>query len=165
MNDENMNKPQKAPLVPFVVSSRRVRGTLLGGMLIGLVAFLVSLAFSPQKGWTSFLLGSYLILCLGLAGVFIVALFYAVSADWGVALRRVPEAMASVLPYGAIGLAITFAAYPSLSPWVAGSVHGVDMTGFKRLWLSFPFFIVRAVVYVLTWLTFSRSIRRTKHRS
>jgi len=134
-------------------------------MLIGLVALLVSLAVSPQKGWTSLLLGSYLIVCLGLAGIFIVALFYAVSADWGLPLRRVPEAMASVLPYGAIGLAITFAAYPSLYPWVAGSVHGVEMTGFKRLWLSFPFFIGRAVVYVLTWLAFSRSIRRRSHRS
>src|SRR5262245_6345207 len=136
-----------APLLPFVVPSRRMRLLLLGGMAIGLAAFLSSLFMSPQKGWTSLLLGSYLILCLGLAGVFILALFYAVSAEWAASLRRVPEAMAAVLPYGAIGLAITFAAYPSLYPWVAGSIHGIEITGFKKLWLNFPFFLVRAGIY------------------
>jgi hypothetical protein len=149
-----------APLLPFVVPSRRMRSLLLGGMAIGLAAFLSSLFMSPQKGWTSFLLGSYLILCLGLAGVFILALFYTVSAEWAAPLRRVPEAMAAVLPYGAIGLAITFAAYPSLYPWTAGSINGVEMTGFKKMWLNFPFFLIRAAVYVSVWIAFSRAIRR-----
>jgi hypothetical protein len=137
-----------------------MRSLLLGGMAIGLAAFLSSLFMSPQKGWTSFLLGSYLILCLGLAGVFILALFYAVSAEWAAPLRRVPEAMAAVLPYGAIGLAITFAAYPSLYPWTAGSINGVAITGFKKMWLNFPFFLIRAAVYVSVWIAFSRAIRR-----
>jgi hypothetical protein len=141
-----------------------MRALILGGMALGLVAFLASLFLSPHKGWTSLLLGSYLILCLGLAGIFIVALFYAVNADWGVPLRRVPEAMASVLPYGAIGLAITFAAHPSLYPWVAGSVDGVAMTGFKRMWLNFPFFLIRAVIYIGTWIAFWRVIRRRSRR-
>src|SRR5262245_14470418 len=97
----NFRAVSSSPMIPPV--STRMRILLACGMSIGLIAFLVSLAVSPQKGWTSLLLGSYMILCLGLAGVFIVALFYAVSADWGMPLRRVPEAMASALPYGAIG--------------------------------------------------------------
>lgn len=154
-----MSENSRPANVSFTVSTR-MRAVVLGGMATGLVAFLASLMVSPQKGWTSILLGSYLIVCLGLAGIFIVALFYAVGADWGVPLRRVPEAMASVLPYGAIGLAVTFAAYPSLYPWVAGSIQGVEMSGFKKLWLNFPFFLVRTAVYIFTWLAFSRAIRR-----
>jgi hypothetical protein len=135
-----------------------------GGMAAGLIAFLASMVLSPQQGWTSLLMGSYLVLCLALAGVFIIALAYAVNAEWGITLRRVPEAMASALPYGAIGLAAVFLFYPSLYPWVANGVHEAAITGFKKMWLNFPFFLARAGIYIGTWLLFSAVIVRRSRR-
>jgi len=62
------------------------------------------------------LLVSYYLLSLGLGALVFVALQYVTGARWSVALRRVPEAMAAVLPVAALGLGGVFLARPSLYP-------------------------------------------------
>ncbi len=69
----------------------------------GSAALCAGFYFAPQRAWLDFLMASYALICLGLSGLFFVALQYATGAGWSVAIRRVPEAMTAALPVGAAG--------------------------------------------------------------
>ncbi|MBK5290328.1 MAG: hypothetical protein JJE04_01365, partial [Acidobacteriia bacterium] len=116
----------------------------------------------PQRAWPAMLMASFLLLGLGLSGLFFVALQYASSAGWSVAFRRVPEAMTAALPFGALGLAVVFLIHPALYPWTGEGGH--HLPGFKGVWLSLPFFLVRAAVYVSLWIGFAALIVRGSRR-
>lgn len=117
----------------------------------------VGLLFAPQSALASLLTAAYALVCLGLSGVFFVTVQYASGASWAVAFRRVPEAMASILPIGAGLLAVALLFGSSLYPWTQGSGH---LGGFKGVWLRFPFFLARAAIYLLLWWLFARMIVR-----
>ena len=129
-------------------------------LALGGLAVVGGLVLAPDRLWLAwFMLGQYVIQ-LGLAGTFVIAVLYATGASWGVAIRRVPEALTALLPIGAVALAIVWVAYPELYPWVH-EPHGGD---FKRAWLSWPFFLGRALVYVALWIGLSMAIVRVSRR-
>ena len=79
-------------------------------------------------------------------------------------MRRVPEAMAGVLPSAALGISRysdSSAVALSLDQWLHSDGGAI---GFKHIWLSLPFFRVRAVFYLLGWLGFIWAILRTSRR-
>jgi hypothetical protein len=86
---------------------------------------------------------------------------YTTGAHWSVAIRRVPEAMAGTLPLSAALLAILFIVRPQFYAWTAsGAIGSGSVLAFKQLWLSRPFFLVRAAVYFAIWIAFASAIRR-----
>lgn len=127
----------------------------------GLFAVAAGLLVSPARTWAGLLLAGYLLTCLGLAGIFFVASQLAAGAAWSVAFRRVPEAMAGALPYGAAMLAAVFLAGSSVYGWRHPAAH---LGGFKSAWLDLPFFLARAAIYLLLWLLFTRAILGSSHR-
>lgn len=131
--------------------------------IVGGMTFLVGTALAPQRAWPDFLLASYFLLQLSLGGIFFVALQYITGSGWSVALRRVPEAMAALLPVGAIGLGLALLLHPSLYPWTSRAGE-VGFLGFKRTWLNFPFFLARSVIYLFCWVAFTFAIVRTSRR-
>jgi hypothetical protein len=128
-------------------------------LAIGVAAAIGALAFWPGSAW-GVLMAGYLLAGFGLAGVVFVAIQYACGAGWSVAFRRVPEAMAAILPFGLAVIAVVFVARPSLYPWTGHEPH----PGFQRLWLRWPFFLGRAGVYMAVWLGFAAAIVRTSRR-
>jgi hypothetical protein len=132
--------------------------TLVG---IGSVTFAAGLYFAPQRTWLNLLLISYYLLGLALAGAVWVTLQYVSGAHWSTALRRVPEAMAGLLPQAALGILAILILRPSLYPWISGLHSDGGAIGFKHIWLSLPFFRVRAVFYLLGWLGFIWAVLRT----
>jgi hypothetical protein len=81
------------------------------------------------------------------------------GAGWSIALRRVPEAMIALLPAGALGLLAVFLLHPGLYPWATPSwVAAGEAVQFKRLWLSRPFFLARAAVYLIAWVALAWAI-------
>lgn len=143
-------------------SGLRLSPSLRHGFQISAAAGFLTLAaglfLAPERALGSLLMAAYCLICLGLAGIFFVAVQYASGAAWSVAFRRVPEAMSAVLPYGAGLLAVVFLYGSPLYPWMHGHE---EMTGFKAVWLSRPFFVVRAALYVALWLLFTRAILKT----
>ena len=130
-------------------------------VLLGVAVMVAGIMMAPERIWPSLLLVSYFVLGMGLAGVALIALQYVTNGAWGVALRRVPEAMTVFIPAGAVGLAVVFLARPSLYSWTTGFHDaGNAAAWFKHFWLSWPFFLGRAVVYLLVWIAFARAITR-----
>jgi hypothetical protein len=127
---------------------------------IGATTLVAGLYLAPQRIWPNLLLVSYYLLGLALAGMTWIAIQYVSGAHWSTALRRVPEAIVGVLPLGALGIVSILIFHPSLYPWTAGVHVEGDAPGFKLMWLSLPFFRIRAVVYLLGWLAFAWAMLR-----
>lgn len=131
----------------------------------GAAVLAAGLWLAPARVWPDLLLGSFAMVCLGLAGLFFFALQYASGAVWSIALRRVGEAMTAALPAGAVGILVVLIAHPSLYPWY-GKAWAIpeSYTGFKQAWLSYPFFLARAVIYIAVWLGFARAMLSNSRR-
>ena len=149
-----------APRIELAASTRRV---LLGLVVIGAVCGVAGSFLAPARIWASWLLVAYYALGLGLGGLCFVAIHYATGSTWSIAIRRVPEALAGTLPFAATLLAIVFIAHPQLYGWTRDEAlrAGSDPAlAFKRVWLSWPFFAVRAACYCGIWILFASAIRR-----
>ncbi len=139
--------------------SDRLRRVFTWMAVIGAVALGLGLVIAPQRALASLLLVSVGLLGMGLgAGVFI-ALQYVCGAHWAVALRRVPEAMCSVLPWAALGVLATLLVGRSLYPWTEGPVSGM-----KGIILNYPFMLARTVVFLGIWLLLIGAIVRRSRR-
>jgi hypothetical protein len=94
-----------------------------------------------------------------------VALQYVSGAAWSVAFRRVPEAMAAVIPVPAVGLVLILFATSGLYRH-AHSLAELALIHNKvhDLWFDRLFFLTRALVYVAAWIALSRAIVRTSRR-
>ena len=133
--------------------------------VVGGAGLLIGLWAAPERAWPDMLLASFALVCLGLAGIFFVALQYVTGALWSIPLRRVGEAMSSAIPIGGLGILVLLIARPSTYPWYGHPVTNAEaFTGFKNAWLSYPFFLTRSFVYLAAWLWFSRAIRKNSRR-
>lgn len=154
----------KAETIQFSPSPRVVR-RLQALAAAGLAALGAGFYYAPQRAWLDFLMASYALVCLGLAGLFFVALQYATGAGWSVAIRRVPEAMTAALPVGAAGLLTVFLARPAIYSWYGEHFEAAEgYLGFKQAWLAHPFFVGRAVFYIALWMIFRAVLLRTSRQ-
>lgn len=140
---------------------RRMQGLAVAGLL----AFAIGAFLSPPRAWTMLLLASYYAAGLALGGALFVAFQTLTGASWSIAIRRVPEAMAMLLPLGGAGLLIVAFVHPDIYPWSRAAIHDA-MPAFRKMWLALPFFRLRAIVYLAGWSAFVIAIvRRSRARS
>jgi hypothetical protein len=131
----------------------RVVVALCGGLAALGGALAAGLLTSPERAWLDLLLVSYLLLSLGLGGLVFIAIQYVTGAGWSVALRRVPEAMAFIIPVAALGLGVVFLARPSLYPWAGASPAEAGAANpLRHAWFGWPFFLARAAFYLACWM-------------
>lgn len=123
----------------------------------GLGLLLLALGFSlvrPERLPGALLLAALFALSVGVGATFFVALHSAVAARWGVVVRRVAEALAATVTWVApLFFVVLLVVGPRLYPWV----HHTE-SGFRGAWLSFPFFLGRALVYLGLWVFFARRL-------
>jgi hypothetical protein len=130
--------------------------TVLGG-----AALAAGLLRAPERAWLNVLLVSYYLLSLGLGGLVFVAIQYVTGAGWSVALRRVPEAMAAIIPVAALGLGAVFLARPSLYPWAGPPPEGAGVSSpLRQAWFNQPFFLARAAFYLACWFVLGLALVR-----
>jgi hypothetical protein len=140
-------------------------GVFLALALLGGAALAFGLFQEPQRAWANVLLVSNYLIGLALGGLALVALHYVTGARWSVPLRRIPEALTAVLPVAGLGLAAVLLVQPSLYSWsVAAPSAGGHASPLRVLWLERPFFLLRALAYLLLWLAFAWAIVRNSRR-
>jgi hypothetical protein len=125
------------------------------------VTLAIGLFAAPDRAWLNLFQVGLTLTGFGLAGIFFVALQYVTGAGWSVVIRRVAEALCGALWVGGILVLFVLLARPSLYDWTDPGVH---LAGFKGFWLSRPFFLLRAVIYVGVWFVFSRAILTRSRR-
>jgi hypothetical protein len=142
-------------------SQQQPLGWVRIGLGIGALALVGAAVLSPVRFWANLLLASFLLLTLGLAGAFFVALQYMSNASWSVAFRRVPEALSSLLPVGGVALLAILFLHPSLYSWARPVPAGEEgLHGFRAMWLNLPFFWARSLFYLALWFLLGRVMIR-----
>ncbi|OGC91659.1 MAG: hypothetical protein A2W25_13240 [candidate division Zixibacteria bacterium RBG_16_53_22] len=139
---------------------RDLRRVLYALGVAGGAAFVIGAAISALHAWRALLMSSFLLISFGLAATLFIAIQYVTGAAWCVAIRRVPEAISSVIPWAALGIAAVIIVKPDIYPWSAQPEMFSEAAWFKRLWLSQPFFTARTILYLLSWIIISRAIVR-----
>ncbi|HWR14139.1 MAG TPA: hypothetical protein VN577_04895 [Terriglobales bacterium] len=129
----------------------------------GATILIAAIFVAPPRGWSGILLGSYYLVSLGLAAIVFIALQYVSGASWGVALRRIPEAMTAAIPLGGVGILAVLFFYPEIYPWANAEVHN-NLPAFKQLWLGLGFVRLRAIAYILLWIAFAFMLLRRSRR-
>lgn len=142
---------------PSPGAGRLPKSLLAAGALVLLVGSFVD----PQHALPNVLLGAFLLLTLGLGGLFFLALEQVTGASWCASIRRVPEAMAATLPASAAVFAAALALNLNYYPWMH-KIHGGGDSPFwfKEVWLTPIFFVARAVLYLGIWVLFANLLLR-----
>ncbi len=135
--------------------SNRLQNAFTWFAYIGVATFFIGFLFDTNRTLSSFLLINMGLLGMGLGAALFIAFQYVCSAHWAVVIRRVPEAMCSVIPWASAGIIITLIIGKSLYPWTHADAH---ITGMKGILLSYPFVLGRSIVILTVWTLLIRAI-------
>lgn len=149
------------PAPPARIGLSSLVKTLAGGsVLIGGVA--IAWPFSTGDvalGWSTYLIGSFFALGLGVFGLVWIAILNLSGGTWSVSMRRVPEAMTAwLIPGGALALFVLFGA-GSLYEWAHTDVVRADhVLSHKAPFLNIRMFTAFGVASVVLWAAFAARI-------
>ena len=138
---------------PRLYDGRSPRLTALAIVAAVLLALLTLFGPDPVAGraWSNLLVGTFFLLTVGLGGAVFVALTYVTGAGWHVSFRRVPEAMARIIPFAGIAMLLVLLLRYAQYGWVHQGHGDAGTFWFKELWLTPSFWILRAVIYIAIW--------------
>jgi hypothetical protein len=141
--------------LPGIVQGLAAVGVLAGGGALAWACLQGDLALA----WSSYLIGVFFALGLGIFGVAWLAMLYLAGADWSVTMRRVPEAMTSwLLPGGVLALVVGLGA-PQLYHWShAEAVAGDALLTHKAPFLNMTMFWALTGVSLVLWVVFGSLI-------
>jgi hypothetical protein len=123
--------------------------------------------------WTNLLLNGYLILLISVCGLFFFALQYIANAGWATLLIRIPQAISTFLPVGAlIILAVFFIDGENIYHWVhyehqhiAKGAAGYDAILDDKSWFLNTKLIVGFLICIpLIWWLFGKKLRALSYR-
>ena len=134
----------------------------VGVALLAILATLFGLFFDPRRTWLNLLLNGFYFLGLSASALFFVATQRLSGARWSASLRRIPEAMMSAMPVGAVLMLALFFGRQWIYPWsrpgtflhtpfIAGKVH----------YLNALFVFERMAIILLLWGLLAWLFRRT----
>ncbi len=124
----------------------------------GAVTLGAGAALATDRVWTNLLVIAFYLLTIALGGALFVALTNVAGGGWQVAFRRVPEAMASIVPVAGVAMLVVLGLRMKDYQWRHDWPGPAGTFWFKELWLSTPFWAARAVGYVLLWSLFARAL-------
>jgi len=134
--------------------------------LVGAGAFYWSLSSGhADVAWSSYLIGAFYALSLGLFGVAWVAILYLSKGVWSVTMRRIPEAMSAwLLPGGVLAIGVALGSH-HLYHWTDPKAVAADaLLTYKQPFLNMGMFFGLVGASLLVWLVFSFLIMRNSRR-
>lgn len=134
-----------------VILSRRALALALVALILGLLGAWL-LPHWRERFFPSYLLAFAWVLSFSLGGLFFVMLQHLVRAGWSVVVRRLAEFFIALLPWFAILALPLFFGLGQLYHWAHPEAVAADpILAGKSPYLNVPFFLVRAVVYLVFW--------------
>ncbi len=159
----------EAVVEPASAGPRLIDGALTQRLIVvAAVAVVVTLGgcfIDTEAGWAGLIVAGQYALGLSLGGLLFLVFGFVTRAGWSVAIRRVPEALATTLPYTAacvfVILLITLGAYE----WThTEAVESDPLLQHKSGWLSVAGVLVRSVLFLGIWIAFAWMLRGVSRR-
>ncbi len=158
MSHSNVAKPTD---IHLPATSLWAKVPVIGGAVavVGLGATLA--AGSGEHGGRamfSYLWAFEVVLAIVLGGVGWVMIEHAVRSQWSSVIRRIGETIASTVPlFALLFIPVVTLGFHALYPWT----HETDeILETKRWFLSTGFFVARAVIYFIVWITLGTVFHR-----
>lgn len=136
-------------------------------MVVGLCSIIFGFISDAERTWANLLVNNFFFLAIALAGTFFLAIQYVSQAGWPVAIKRIPEAMSTYLPYAAVLTIIIFVfGHHSIYHWThhdlidPNSEHFDPIIAGKHKYLNIPFYMVRMIFCLGVWVLFSFLLRK-----
>ncbi len=154
--------PERPPVLNLLDRFQQ-RALLAGAVLAGVsVAWAL---YSPVEFFQAYLLGYVFWVGVTLGCLGVLMLHHMVSGAWGFVIQRISEAGARTIALMTILFIPLVAGLHDLYPWTRpDSILGGEIVRFKSLYLSTPFFLIRAVVYFAFWITAAWLLSRWSYR-
>lgn len=151
-----MTSPVSRPRLPA-----RARLPLAVCGLLGVGAFAASLATEPARAWSAYLASAFFTLTIALGAAVFLAMNYVANAGWHTIVKRVPEALTTYLPVGALTIFGALGGAHTLYHWTHADAvaHDPVLLG-KSAYLNLPFFAIRMGVFLGLWTLFAYLLRR-----
>lgn len=128
---------------------------------VGLATFFGGLAMNAQRTWYSFLLNHSMFLGLAVGSVFFILIHYLASSGWIVAVRRVPEAMASWLFVAFLLNVVLLFGLSKIYPWTDHDLmHNDHLLHHKAAFFSTAFYSARTIAFYLVACFFTWKLLR-----
>ncbi len=126
--------------------------------MIGVLSIVLGVFFSDRV-WMNVLLAANYLTGIAFSGMLFVAILYVSNAGWGTIIRRVPEAMFSVLGVGFILMLFAVLGSHYLYEWTHLEVvkNDIILSG-KQAWLNIQGFVLRIPIYFGIWYLLGRPI-------
>jgi hypothetical protein len=133
---------------------------IVGGIGLALLV-LVGVLTNPTGFFHAYLFGYTFWLGLGLGCLGVLLVQYLTGGVWGLVTRRIFEAGTATLPMMAVLFVPILFGLPELYAWARPADVAADaILQHKSVYLNIPFFVVRAVVFLLTWVILGQRMRR-----
>lgn len=147
--------------LPGLVQGLAGAAVLVGA---GALAWAVN-AGDLQLAWSSYLIGVFFALGLGVFGAAWLAILYLANGAWSVTMRRIPEAMTAwLLPGGVLAMLVGLGAH-SLYHWSHPEVVAADeLLTHKAPFLNMQMFWILAGASLLLWVVFAAVLVGASHR-
>ena len=148
---------------PLVVKkfepSQTLKTVALALTAIGAVGFAFGFLRNPERMWPAYLVAYFFVSCLGLGGLFFVAINHMAKAGWSVSIRRISEGMSSFIPVMVGGSLVLLLGLKTLYPWAnPEEVAHSHLLQMKSAYLNTGFLIVRLLIFGVGMLLFARKI-------
>jgi hypothetical protein len=161
------NHEPRAPRGPWGRSravSRVSRRVALGALLVGAVGMALTVVGGvgdPRGFFRAYLLGYTYWVGLGLGSLGMLLVQFLTGGKWGLITRRIFEAGTATLPMMAILFVPILFGLPQLYAWARPADVSADaVLQHKAGYLNVPFYVIRAVVYIVSWVVLGSLLRR-----
>ena len=155
-------------MTEFFKFSSRSKQITFGIIGLGALFVVLSILFGVESNriWSSFVMANWYFLAIALGGLFIIAVSYISKSGWNTALKRIPEAMSSYIPWALLIFGVPYLLYMLLVDnnmyhWThEHAVQHDEILKGKTPYLNVPFFAVRLVFVLVIWALFTWIFRK-----
>ncbi|GLH72267.1 membrane protein [Geothrix limicola] len=128
---------------------------ILGGLLLAL-----GLVLQAERGWANLLLTAFNLACVGLGGLFLLAIQSITGARWSDPILKAHRAMPALLPVAGVLMLLLAYGAAVLYPWARPGADLDPVLHGRLAWLNTPFFFGRVILIFAAWIWAGRRLAR-----
>lgn len=146
-----------------IAGGRRVLSWSLPLAALGLAGFIVGLFLSPQRALTAWLVNYFAAAGIVVGLLTFLTFIHSMNAVWPTVVRRVAELACAASPLLLVAYVPLAAGSGVLYPWTRPESLSERVRGLvehKALYLNEPFWVLRALLYLTSWVAIGWLLRR-----